>query len=201
MDVRDLSGRTVLVTGAASGIGKETALAFARRGASLIVCDLNEAGLAETERQIRSLGRDVFTRRVDVANPEEMRGFAEAVHQRVEAVDILMNNAGVGLGARAQRGERPAGVRCRRGSRRDHPRQRSRRRYHHGRQPLHAARGDHQRRLEQRHHRRRLRCRAERCRYHRLHAGRRHHGRFDATCHHRRPDHRRQRARGHRERQ
>jgi NAD(P)-dependent dehydrogenase (short-subunit alcohol dehydrogenase family) len=99
MDVTKLNGRTVLVTGAGSGIGKETALAFARRGASLVVCDVNEAGLAETARQAQALGRQVLARRVDVSKVDEMREFAAAVHQQVEAVDILMNNAGVGLGA------------------------------------------------------------------------------------------------------
>jgi NAD(P)-dependent dehydrogenase (short-subunit alcohol dehydrogenase family) len=98
MDVRDLTGKTVLVTGAGSGIGRESALAFARRGANLVVCDVNEAGLAETERQIRVLGRDVLARSVDVANRDAMRDFAAAVHQQVESLDILMNNAGVGLG-------------------------------------------------------------------------------------------------------
>lgn len=99
MDVRDLTGKTVLVTGAASGIGKETALAFARRQANLVICDTNENGLAETAGQIRGLGREVLARRVDVADRNEMQTFAAAVHQHVDAVDILMNNAGVGLGA------------------------------------------------------------------------------------------------------
>lgn len=99
MDVTSLSGKTVLVTGAASGIGKETALAFARRGAGLAICDMNEAGLAETAHQIRTLGRDVIAQRVDVGSADDMREFAAAVHAQVDAVDILMNNAGVGLGA------------------------------------------------------------------------------------------------------
>jgi len=99
MDVTNLSGKTVLVTGAASGIGRETALAFARRGASLVIGDVNEAGLGETAEQIRALGREVLAERVDVASGEAMRAFAAAVHARVPAVDILMNNAGVGLGA------------------------------------------------------------------------------------------------------
>jgi len=99
MDVTKLDGKTVLVTGGASGIGKASALAFARRGASLILCDVDDAGLAVTEQEIRTMGRDVFTRRVDVANQDQMRDFAEAVHARVDAVDILMNNAGVALGA------------------------------------------------------------------------------------------------------
>jgi NAD(P)-dependent dehydrogenase (short-subunit alcohol dehydrogenase family) len=99
MDIRTLRDKMVVVTGAGSGIGKETALAFARRGANLAICDLNDVGLAQTAEQVRALGREVLTRRVDVANRDEMRGFAAAVHERVEAVDIVMNNAGVGLGA------------------------------------------------------------------------------------------------------
>jgi len=99
MDVTNLTGKTVLVTGAASGIGKETTLAFARRGANLAICDLNEAGLGETAQQIRSLGREVIAQRVDVASRASMQEFAATVHARVPAVDILMNNAGVGLGA------------------------------------------------------------------------------------------------------
>lgn len=98
MDVRKLDGKTALVTGAGSGIGRATALALAARGARLVVCDVNEAGLTETADAIRRLGRDVLARRVDVARADEMRAFAEAVHAQVEAVDILMNNAGVGLG-------------------------------------------------------------------------------------------------------
>jgi NAD(P)-dependent dehydrogenase (short-subunit alcohol dehydrogenase family) len=98
MDVRNLDGRTALVTGAGSGIGRATALALARRGAALVLCDVNEAGLEETARAARALGRDVLARRVDVASADEMRAFAETVHAQVPAVDILMNNAGVGLG-------------------------------------------------------------------------------------------------------
>jgi NAD(P)-dependent dehydrogenase (short-subunit alcohol dehydrogenase family) len=98
MDVRSLDGKTALVTGAGSGIGRATALALARRGANLVICDLNEAGLGETAEVARRLGRDVLARRVDVASADEMRAFADAVHAQVEGVDILMNNAGVGLG-------------------------------------------------------------------------------------------------------
>lgn len=98
METSDLRGRSALVTGAGSGIGRETALLLARRGADLILCDVNESGLAETERAARELGRDVLARRVDVAKREEMRAFAEAVHGGVAAVDLLVNNAGVGIG-------------------------------------------------------------------------------------------------------
>jgi NAD(P)-dependent dehydrogenase (short-subunit alcohol dehydrogenase family) len=99
MDTSNLSGRTVRVTGAGSGIGRETALLAARRGADLVICDVEEAGLATTESSARASGRSVLARRVDVADRDEMGDFAEAVHAQTAAVDVLVNNAGVGLAA------------------------------------------------------------------------------------------------------
>lgn len=99
MNTDDLHGKTALVTGAGSGIGRETARLLAARGADLFLCDVNEEGLAETARQLETVGRTVFAREVDVADREQMRAFAEAVHERVPAVDLLVNNAGVGLAA------------------------------------------------------------------------------------------------------
>ena len=91
MDTSNLSGRTVLVTGAGSGIGRETALLAGRRGADLVICDVDEAGLAETEA--RAGDRVRLAKRVDVADREQMRAFAD----EAGAVDLLVNNAGVGL--------------------------------------------------------------------------------------------------------
>jgi len=96
--IRDFTGKTVLVTGAASGIGRATALACARAGADLVICDLNAAALAATESEIRALGREVLARAVDVASAAAMEDFAAAVHRDRAAVDVLVNNAGVGLG-------------------------------------------------------------------------------------------------------
>jgi NAD(P)-dependent dehydrogenase (short-subunit alcohol dehydrogenase family) len=95
--MRSLQGKTALVTGAASGIGLETALVFAGRGADLVICDVDEAGLEAASKRIEALGCSVLARRVDVSSADEMRAFAAEVHQRVEAVDILMNNAGVAI--------------------------------------------------------------------------------------------------------
>ena len=98
MDVTNLTGKTVLVTGGGSGIGRETALAFARRGADIVVCDIQEQGASRTAEDVRALGRGATAHVVDVADADRMRGFADAVHATVEAVDVLVNNAGVGLG-------------------------------------------------------------------------------------------------------
>jgi NAD(P)-dependent dehydrogenase (short-subunit alcohol dehydrogenase family) len=95
MNTTDLHGRTVVVTGAGSGIGRETALLCAQRGADLAICDVDDAGLAETEQRARANGREVIARHVDVADREQMRAFADAV----PSADLLVNNAGVGLAA------------------------------------------------------------------------------------------------------
>jgi NAD(P)-dependent dehydrogenase (short-subunit alcohol dehydrogenase family) len=97
--VDDLSGRWALVTGAASGIGRATALALARRGADLAICDVDVAGLDGVRGEIEALGRAVLARTVDVADREQMRTFAENVHAEIPAVDILVNNAGVAVAA------------------------------------------------------------------------------------------------------
>ena len=99
MDTTDLHGKTALVTGAGSGIGRETALLCARRGADVIVCDVDPAGLAEVEGAAREMGRSVLARQVDVADRQQMRDFADAAHGQAGPIDLLVNNAGVGLAA------------------------------------------------------------------------------------------------------
>lgn len=95
--IKDLNGRIALVTGAGSGIGRATALALADVGAHLVICDVNEVGLADVARTLEQRGKLVYSQKVDVADRAAMRSFADAVHGRISAVDILVNNAGVGL--------------------------------------------------------------------------------------------------------
>jgi len=89
--------KSVLVTGAGSGIGRETALLFAARGATLFLCDVDESGLKETALEARRSGGGVHAHVVDVSRRDAMAAFASAVHEKVPAVDVLVNNAGVGL--------------------------------------------------------------------------------------------------------
>jgi NAD(P)-dependent dehydrogenase (short-subunit alcohol dehydrogenase family) len=93
--VRNLKGRQVLVTGAASGIGLECARAFAKRGANLVVSDINAAALEKARGEIAALGVQCFARTCDVSREESVAQFAAAVQQAVGAVDVLVNNAGV----------------------------------------------------------------------------------------------------------
>jgi NAD(P)-dependent dehydrogenase (short-subunit alcohol dehydrogenase family) len=97
VDTTDLTGRTVLVTGAGSGIGRSLALLCARRGARLVICDLDHERLASSEQAIGALGGEVLGRRVDVTDREGMDAFAGEVHESVGPVDLLVNNAGVGM--------------------------------------------------------------------------------------------------------
>lgn len=98
MDVRNLAGSSVLVTGAGSGIGRELARLCGLRGARVVICDVDEATLGETARDLRGIGCDVLARRVDVSSRAEMEDFATEVHGAWGPVDLLVNNAGVGLG-------------------------------------------------------------------------------------------------------
>jgi NAD(P)-dependent dehydrogenase (short-subunit alcohol dehydrogenase family) len=98
MDMRNLSGKVGVVTGAASGIGRAIALALAERGADLAICDVDEAGLKQTEEAAAALGRRVLAMRVDVARSEELAELAERTFAELGRADVLVNNAGIGVG-------------------------------------------------------------------------------------------------------
>lgn len=96
MAIPNLRDKWVVVTGAASGIGYETALAFARRGAHIYATDLNQAGLDDLSKALVGLGVRHHLAIVDVANEEAMRALAKDVHNTVGVPHVLVNNAGTG---------------------------------------------------------------------------------------------------------
>jgi NAD(P)-dependent dehydrogenase (short-subunit alcohol dehydrogenase family) len=96
----NLRGKWALVTGAASGIGYECALAFARRGANLVLSDVNAVGLETARQEIAATGVRCIAHVCNVASEEAVLAFAAAVQKDIGAVDVLVNNAGVAfLGA------------------------------------------------------------------------------------------------------
>jgi NADP-dependent 3-hydroxy acid dehydrogenase YdfG len=97
--VAGLTGKVVIVTGAGSGIGYETALAFARAGARLVLSDRCEEPLRELAQRIESLGAQAIVAPADVSQRGEVERMVAAALERYGRVDILVNNAGYALGA------------------------------------------------------------------------------------------------------
>ncbi|MFD3524384.1 SDR family oxidoreductase [Streptomyces sp. NPDC058653] len=91
-------GQLVLVTGAASGIGRATAFAFAESGARVVAVDRDAEGVARTAEMARLIGAPkTWAETVDVGDEEAMEKLAEKVAAEYGTVDVLVNNAGIGL--------------------------------------------------------------------------------------------------------
>jgi len=93
--MQNLAAKTVVITGAGSGIGRARACKFAQKGAFLALCDVDERGLEETLGEVARLGGRARHFVVDVSDRSAMYRFADAVVDAFGAVDIVINNAGV----------------------------------------------------------------------------------------------------------
>jgi len=91
----DFDGKTALVTGGAAGLGRVIACAFARRGASVVVADINIAGAEETVRHIEASGGRGSSIQGDVASEEDVKAFVVFAVGRYGTLDFACNNAGI----------------------------------------------------------------------------------------------------------
>lgn len=96
----DLDGALALVTGAGSGIGREIALELARKGTRVIAVDLQADTAEKTAVACTEVGPEAEGRACDVADLDAVRSLAETVHAEHGPLDVLVNNAGVGMSAR-----------------------------------------------------------------------------------------------------
>jgi NADP-dependent 3-hydroxy acid dehydrogenase YdfG len=96
--VKTLDDKVVVITGAASGIGRALAVDVARRGALVAISDVDESGLAETVDLVKAAGaREVHADRLDVADRAAFTAYAAAVAEHFGRVNVVVNNAGVAL--------------------------------------------------------------------------------------------------------
>jgi NAD(P)-dependent dehydrogenase (short-subunit alcohol dehydrogenase family) len=91
-----LAGKTAIVTGAGSGIGRSVAEMYARHGANVVVSDINDEEGAETAHLIIKSGGDAIFVRADSSLPEDNEKLVEATIQKYGALHIACNNAGIG---------------------------------------------------------------------------------------------------------
>ncbi len=92
-----VSGRAAVVTGAASGIGRATALLLARRGARLALVDRDAVGLAGVAAELRGLGAEVLTAELDVRDHSALGRFAREVEAELGVAELLVCSAGIAL--------------------------------------------------------------------------------------------------------
>jgi NAD(P)-dependent dehydrogenase (short-subunit alcohol dehydrogenase family) len=96
--ISDFNGKTAVVTGAGSGLGREFARIAAQRGMNLVLIDIEEAALASATRELASRGSGVDSFLLDVSDAGQMEAMGQAVFERFGAPHLVLNNAGVGSG-------------------------------------------------------------------------------------------------------
>lgn len=104
---RRLNGKNAIITGAANGIGRASAVLFSREGANLVLADISETGLRQVEDEIKGMGGNVVIRKTDVASEEEIQALINLALEKFNTIDILVNNAGIGGGLDALEDQKP----------------------------------------------------------------------------------------------
>jgi NAD(P)-dependent dehydrogenase (short-subunit alcohol dehydrogenase family)/pimeloyl-ACP methyl ester carboxylesterase len=94
---KSMTGKLVIVTGAGGGIGRETLLAFAEQGATVVAADINMEAAERSAELARLLDAEAYVRQVDVGSTEQMEELAAWVESELGAPDVVVNNAGIGL--------------------------------------------------------------------------------------------------------
>ncbi|MGZ3428498.1 MAG: SDR family oxidoreductase, partial [Polyangia bacterium] len=96
--MKHFTGRTAVITGAASGFGLETSRIAARRGMNVVMADVQADALERAAAEIESLGVQVLAQRLDVSKAADVESLGRAVAARFGAPHVVFNNAGVGAG-------------------------------------------------------------------------------------------------------
>jgi NAD(P)-dependent dehydrogenase (short-subunit alcohol dehydrogenase family) len=91
----DLSGKIALITGSASGIGRETALLFARQGAQIVAADRNLKQAEETAAEVRESGRNALALQVEISDEAQVQAMVERAVREMGGIDILVAAAAV----------------------------------------------------------------------------------------------------------
>lgn len=99
MKYNNFRDKVVIVTGASSGIGKATAIEFARNGSRVVIAARSSDRLAELAKEITAMGTDVLICPTDVAKEDECRRLVEKTVEKFGTVHILINNAGISMRA------------------------------------------------------------------------------------------------------
>lgn len=90
-----LEGKIALVTGAASGIGREVAVTFAREGAKVVLCDINEAGTQAVRQEIEQAGGEALALKLNVVEEDDWKRAAQTVKEAYGRLNVFFNNAGI----------------------------------------------------------------------------------------------------------
>src|SRR4029434_496724 len=97
-----LEGKTAIVTGGGTGIGKSIAIEFARAGADVAICSRKLEHLEPVEKEIKHLGRKAFSMALDVRQEEQVKAIVERVATDWGRLDIMINNAGASFRAKPE---------------------------------------------------------------------------------------------------